>query len=209
MNKTQAIIYLLISLALVSSLISSFIQNSWSAFFLILVVIILSLTPIFLKYKFDIEIGKNMQLSFVAFLFATIFLGEIRNFYDQYPWWDSVLHFWAGFGLTVFGLAILMQIYKQRDLENYPFPSALYAFSFTGMFLGAWEIFEFVADSLQLAENKMQPSLADTMYDLIIGYAAAFIFAVFGYRYLRWREKNMAASAVEEMKLEVKDTEKG
>jgi hypothetical protein len=204
MSKMQLFIYLLFAVSLTTSFLSSFIQGDWSAFFLIVVIVLLGLSPVFLKHRFSIEIGKTMQFGFVTFLFCTIFLGEIRNFYSSYAWWDTVLHFWAGFGLTIFGFAILKEIYRKTDLESYPFPTALYAFSFSGMMLGAWEIFEYTADLLAVAENKMQPSLEDTMVDLIIGYVAAAIFAILGYRYLRWRERNVASKVIEDVDLGAK-----
>lgn len=207
MQRTQIAIYILIGLALLGSLGTALWQGNWSTLFLVAITIVLAMSPLLMRKTFNIEIGRTMQFGFVLFLFSTIFLGEIRNYYSAFVWWDAALHFWAGFGLTVFGFAILLQLYSEHNVTAYPFPTSLYAFSFTGMLLGAWELFEFIADRIRDSVEKMQPSLEDTMYDLLIGYVAALIFSYLGYRYLKQRENNVAAKAIEDMDLDVEDHE--
>ena len=65
------------------------------------------------------------------------------------------------------------------------------------MAAAVWEIYEFLIDMTDLAEGAMQPSNADTMYDLIVALAAAGIVCVFGYRYLKYNEKNLAAEMID------------
>lgn len=177
-------------------------QRSWDTMFMTGLVLVLITIPYILDSKYGIKFSSRFRFGLVLFFFATIFLGEVNHYYDTYHWWDSVLHAVAGFGVTIFGFAVLKSIYSQSQLRSVPFMTSLFAFSFSGMVLGLWEIYEFLADILQIGEGKMQPSSEDTMIDLIVGYVAAAVVCVFGYRHLRNNEKNFVASETEETKLD-------
>jgi hypothetical protein len=59
-----------------------------------------------------------------------------------------------------------------------------------------WEILEFAVD--QLLHTNMQPSASDTMWDLIVGFAGAFISALSGYNYVRSNDKSGMNGIIEE-----------
>lgn len=50
------------------------------------------LLPGMLTKKFKMEIPGKVYYLFVIFLYASIFLGEIRGFYYTIPYWDTILH---------------------------------------------------------------------------------------------------------------------
>lgn len=50
------------------------------------------LLPGMLTKKFKVEIPGKVYYLFVIFLYASIFLGEIRGFYYTIPYWDTILH---------------------------------------------------------------------------------------------------------------------
>ena len=178
------------------------IGQNWSNLFVIFIAITLSLVPLYIRRKFHYRISSKLRVSIVGFLFATLFLGEVNHFYDTYVWWDAVLHFSAGLGLTIFGFVILKEIYSQSELRSTPAMTSFFAFSFTGMMVAVWEIYEYVIDTIGWASGNMQPSNADTMNDLILGLFAALIVCVFGYRYLKFNERNLAADMIEGTKQE-------
>lgn len=200
MNRITTIITGIVGLFLASSLLTALWQQHWNNVFMISLVVALSSIPYVLQKRFNIRVSSRYRTGFILFIFATIFLGEVNHYYEVFPWWDLFLHFIAGGAITIFGFSLLHSIYQQSRVTSVPLLTSVFAFSFSGMLLGVWEVYEFAMDQTGLAGN-MQPSSADTMYDLIVGYAAAFIVCVFGYRYLKFRERNFAATEIEKTKL--------
>ena len=47
-----------------------------------------------------------MYYLYVLFLYAAIFLGEIRNFYYTVPYWDTILHTFSGAMIGCIGFSI-------------------------------------------------------------------------------------------------------
>lgn len=175
--------------------VSAVLDKNWSNLFVIGQAIVFSLIPFFLERYYDIKISRGLKMGIVAFIFATLFLGEINNFYDQFWWWDKLLHFTAGFGLTLIGFALLVQIYAASDLQSTPFLTTLFALCFTAFVAVLWEVFEFGVDPL--TTTIMQPDNADTMWDLIVALIAGSIVGVFGYQYLKKRQRNFAGDVIE------------
>lgn len=194
--KQQKLLNGIIFSILLGSALLALISHNWSNLFVIAQVIGLSLVPVYLYRTFQIRISSKLRLGIILFLFSTMFLGEVNHFYETYKWWDTALHFTAGLGLTVFGFALLRAIYSQSELRSTPAMTSFFAFCFTGTVSILWEIYEFVIDSLDWANNKMQPSNADTMSDLIVALLAATIVCIFGYRYLKYNEKNLTGEMI-------------
>lgn len=195
-KTTNALVYLL----LIGSAGIAVLSQNWSNLFVISIAIILSLVPYILRKKYDIKLSKRLSAGILLFLFSTILLGEVNHFYEKFTWWDTVLHFTAGLGLTVFGFVILHEIYSNSQLRSTPKMTAFFAFCFTGMMAGVWEIFEFSVDTFVKSAN-MQPSNADTMQDLIVALMAAVIVCYFGFRHLKYRERNLTGQMVESTKI--------
>jgi hypothetical protein len=180
-----------------SALLAVWSQN-WSNLFVIVLTLALSLVPLYLHKKFQIRISSKLRLGIVAFLFATLFLGEVNHFYETYYWWDAALHFSAGLGLTIFGFVLLKEVYAKSELRSTPAATSFFALSFTAMAAVVWEIYEFIVDMFNFTSGAMQPSNADTMHDLIIALVAALIVSAFGYRYLKFNEKNVAGKIIDD-----------
>jgi len=195
MNYRKIFNALIFSILIIAG-VSAVLNQTWSNLFIIFLTILLSLVPLYLRNKFDIVLPVALRMSIVLFLFATMFLGEVQSFYEVYSWWDLALHFVAGFGLTIFGFAILKEIYSQSELKSTPAMTSFFALCFTAFVATTWEIYEFAMDSFKITRD-MQPSNIDTMQDLITALIAAIIVCYFGHRYLRFNEKNVVSTMIE------------
>jgi hypothetical protein len=133
----------------------------------------------------------EIQIFSTLFVFATLFLGEVRDFYEKIWWWDLALHGSSGFLLGLLGFLVLYLLNESAVVNFRMRPAflALFAYFFS-IGLGAmWEIFEFAMD--QLAGTTMQkpmfddPSgLTDTMWDLIIDATGAILASGMGWIYI-------------------------
>ena len=149
-------------------------------------VLILTLLPVVLGRAYNIFIPPELEVLAVVFVFAALFLGEVRSYYVRFWWWDVVLHTASGFLLGLLGFLLVYVLNEKEDLEVHMKPSfvALFAFMFA-LGLGAlWEIFEFAMDSL-FGLNMQKSGLVDTMWDLIVDAAGALAIALLGYGYLK------------------------
>ena len=132
--------------------------------------------------------GVRLPRSFLAltavFIFATLFLGEVADFYERYWWWDVVLHF--GSALS-FGLFAFLLIFMLFEGDRYAAPPWAIAFlsACVALSIGAvWEIFEFFMDQT-FGMNMQKSGLVDTMWDLIVDTLGAALGGLTGFAYLK------------------------
>ena len=102
-------------------------EGQWLHAFLVAGVIAATLAPAALK----IEVPPEIQIAVVLFVFATLFLGEVRGYYERFWWWDLALHGTSGLLLGLFGFLIVYMLNRsdQVNLHMRPFFLALFAFS--------------------------------------------------------------------------------
>ena len=149
------------------------------------------LVPAVSRYRFSFEIPSEIEAVTVLFVFATLFLGEVLDYYQLYWWWDMVLHTSSGLLLGILGFMIVYVLNENRhvDLHMRPAFVALFAFFFAIGIGAIWEIFEFAMD--ETFGTDMQPAtpgdpsgLTDTIHDLIVDTIGAAVVSLFGWRYL-------------------------
>ena len=168
------------------------IRGQWMHVFLVAAVMAAILAPELLRRRFSVQIPSEIQLLATAFIFATLFLGEVRDYYERIWWWDLALHTSAGLLLGLLGFLIVYALNESRNVELQMRPSflALFAFTFAQAIGSLWEIFEFAMDQL-FGLNMQKPmlgdpsGLTDTMWDLIVNFLGAATVSMAGWLYLR------------------------
>jgi uncharacterized membrane protein YjdF len=139
-----------------------------------------------------VYIPPQFQLLAIAFIFASLFLGEVGGFYTRFWWWDIVLHTGSGFLLGIIGFLLVHVLNETEKIGVYLKPGfvAFFAFLFSVGTGALWEIFEFGMDSLvgmnmQKGMLGDESGLTDTMFDLMVDTLGALVIAVLGFKYLR------------------------
>ena len=169
----------------------SIYEQQWFNAAVIVGIVLLTAVPMLILRRLEIFIPPEFELLAIAFTFAALFLGESRNYYRAFWWWDLALHTTSGVLLGILGflLVYVLNGIPRLDLHMRPGFVAFFAFCFALAVGVLWEIFEFALD--QLAGTTMQtpflgdPSgLTDTMWDLIVDAVGALSIAVFGYVYM-------------------------
>ena len=164
------------------------LTGQWWTGLLILVIGLVLLAPTLLRDRIPVKIPYEFQLVILIFVFATLFLGEIRSFYYRFWWWDIALHTASGFLLGIFGF-LLIYVLNQNEKVNMsmkPRFIALFAFAFSVAIGVLWEIFEYTMDFV-LGANMQKPmlgdptGLTDTMWDLIVNTIGAAAIAGLGW----------------------------
>lgn len=179
----------------------SIYEQNWAILFVI--VLTLWLTYIHLIFhRYNIIIPQIFQFVLIFFIYASLFLWDINEFYYKFPWWDTALHSFAWLALWFIGFLIPYTFYKVKEFKAPPIMIVLFGFCFAVTLWALWEITEYMMDSfftldMQKARNLgiMDGSfdsrlwVKDTMNDLILDSLGALIASVFGYLYLIWWEK--------------------
>lgn len=102
-------VYLVWAALIISMPVSAW-EGQWSAVFVAMATLALTFLPLVFEDRFHIKIPVGFLAAIVMFIFATLFLGEVGDFYERYWWWDAFLHFGSavGFGLIGFITIFIM-----------------------------------------------------------------------------------------------------
>lgn len=187
MRKPQTIfdwITLILQVIMLTGLVLSALEQQWMNMFLTASVIALSALPAVMERRFNVSTPPEFELLAILFVFASLFLGEVRGYYLRYWWWDAVLHTGSGLLLGLVGFLLVYVLNQTERIELHMKPSfiALFAFVFAMAMGCIWEIFEFGMDSL-LGLNMQKSGLQDTMWDLIVDAFGALVMGIAGYLY--------------------------
>lgn len=150
--------------------------------------------PTMLSRRFQFELPAPLYLMYILFLYAAIFLGEVRSFFYEVRHWDVYLHAFSSMMSGVFGFMVvaLLNRDERTPIHLSPFFVALFAFCFAVAIGAVWEIYEYTLDGLlgmnmqkfTTAEGEVligHAALGDTMKDIIVDCLGALAAAVAGY----------------------------
>ncbi|GJL73406.1 MAG: hypothetical protein NMNS01_26050 [Nitrosomonas sp.] len=167
-------------------------DQQWLTAVVTIGIIIVTLVPFFLSKFFRVFIPPEFVLLAIAFVFASLFLGEIRGYYSRFWWWDIALHSCSGILLGIIGFLLVHVLNETKNIGVHMKPGfvAFFAFLFAVGIGALWEIFEFIMDSFfgmnMQKEMLGDPSgLTDTMWDLIVDTLGALVIALLGYSYIK------------------------
>ena len=182
---------------LVLEVIAALITARWTAAFVAAGTLGLSMTPLFLASRLHIRLPPSIVAVAVLFVFATLFLGEVFDFYERLWWWDIALH---GFSAVGFGIAGFLFVFILFEGDRYaapPWAMGLLAASI-GIMIGVlWEVFEFTMDQT-FGMNMQKSGLADTMGDLIVDVVGAGFGGSMGALYLRGQTLGSISALMDE-----------
>lgn len=178
-----------LQLTLLLGLAVELYETQWMNAALVLGILIVTLLPRLLARGLELSVPPQLELMAIGFVFASVFLGETRDFYGRFWWWDSLLHATSGglLGALGFLLVYVLNETPRIELRMRPRFLAFFAFCFAVSIGAAWEIFEFGVDRL-FGTTMQKPTagdpsgLTDTMEDLIVDAIGAAVVVFLGYR---------------------------
>ena len=187
-NSLHHRLSLALQLILLIGIALAVVNRQWLAAAATAGILVVTLLPFLLGGRLNVFIPPELEALAILFVFSSLFLGNVRGFYERFWWWDLVLHAASGFLLGIFGFLLVYVLNEKEEIELHmkPLFVALFAFMFSVGLGAIWEIFEFAMDMAFRVE--MQPGLTDTMADLIVDAVGAGVIAVLGYGYLQTTE---------------------
>lgn len=193
-----------LQLALLLGLAVELYEMQWMNAALVFGILVVTFLPRLLARGLELAVPPQMELLAIGFVFASVFLGETRDFYGRFWWWDLLLHATSGGLLGALGFLLVYVLNETPRVELHMRPRflAFFAFCFAVAIGTAWEIFEFGVD--RLFETTMQkptandPSgLTDTMEDLIVDAIGAGVVVVLGYRSAKRGADSLTARVID------------
>lgn len=185
-SKFYKIFVNIFRLLLLSAIIGNIITENWLNLFISLLTLLLTYLPSLIAERNHIYIPASLQLINLIFIFASLYLGELQEYYIKFWWWDSMLHAISGIILGFLGF-LLVYLLNQEEKVNVtlsPLSIAIFSFTFAVTVGVIWEIFEFTMDST-LGLNMQKSGLVDTMWDLIVDSLGALTASIIGYFYVK------------------------
>lgn len=153
-----------------------------------------------------LKISSALSCAIILFIFAAEFLGEIKDFYYLFSWWDVMLHTMSGVILGMIGFMLVYSLNASdvAKVQLSPFFICFFAFCFALAAGAVWEIFEFSGDrifgmnmqkymppygttELVSGQWRYDAGLVDTMKDIICDALSALATSVAGYITLKAR----------------------
>ncbi|NNE89867.1 MAG: hypothetical protein HKN27_17500 [Silicimonas sp.] len=163
------------------------LSGHWSNVFVIVTAFFLTLLPTVFSDRFQIQFPMAFLAAISLFVFATLFLGEVFDFYNRFWWWDILLHGISAIGFGIIGFLFIFFLFEGDRYAAPPWALALIAFVFALSIGTLWEIFEFGMDQI-FGLNMQKSGLSDTMTDLMVDGLGAFTGAISGFFWLKGRQ---------------------
>ena len=141
-------VYFVLRLAVVLILIAQFLNRNYENVLLCVLTLILFTLPSLFERQLHIDLPDTLEIIILLFIFAAEILGEIRDYYITFPYWDTMLHTINGFLCAAIGFALVDILNRQErvSLHLSPFYMAVVAFCFSMTVGVVWEFFEFSMD---------------------------------------------------------------
>ena len=190
-------VFFIMQAAMLLGFAGAIYERQWLNAFTIIAIMIVMFVPSMIERRLRVHIPPVFAISALVFVFAALFLGEVRDYFAIYWWWDVALHATSSFllGIVEFLLVYVLNETDRVELRMRPAFVALFAFCFA-MTIGVfWEIFEFAMDSI-FGTNMQKPmlgdpsGLTDTMWDLIVNSTGALIVSVLGWLHMANRRES-------------------
>lgn len=160
--------YFLLRLAVIAVMVLQFFNKEYYDVFLCGLTLVLFLIPSFVEKRLHIDVPNVLEVIILLFIFAAEILGEIREYYLIYPFWDTILHTLNGFLMAAIGIAMVDILNRSEKFKVRLSPAfvALVAFCFSMTIGVLWEFFEYGMDTflhLDMQKDTVLHSVTSVM----------------------------------------------
>lgn len=169
-NRALAAVYIVLRALVVLVMVAQFFNGNFENVFLCVLTLVLFFIPSFIERTVRIDVPDTLEVIILLFIFAAEILGEIRAYYIQYPYWDTMLHTLNGFLCAAIGFS-LVDILNRSDRFTFslsPVYLAVVAFCFSMTVGVLWEFFEWAMDSffhLDMQKDTVVNAIGTVMLD--------------------------------------------
>lgn len=183
-DRIELAIAFALQIAIAVVTVGAAIETQWLVAFSGLAVLTLTLTPAIIERQLRVKLPVEFTLITCVFLYASFALGEVRDFYDRFWWWDLMLHGVSAIVMGLIGFLAIYVFYMTHRVRVRPIYVAIITLALAISVGTLWEILEFVADRA-FGTNMQKSGLVDTMTDLVTDMVGGVVAATTGYYYVQ------------------------
>lgn len=183
MPSKSAILTATIRLLLAIEAVLAATQANFPAIFVSLAALALTFLAPTLASRVGLRLPPSFLAAIALFILATLYLGELHDFYGRLWWWDLALHFGSAMGFGILGFLLIFMLFEGDRYAAPPRAIGVLSFCVAVMVGTLWEVFEYFMDTA-FGFNMMKSGLPDTMGDLIVNALGAALAAVAGVVYV-------------------------
>lgn len=153
----------------------------------------LTFLPQLVASRVRLRLPNSFLAAIAIFVLASIYLGELHDFYDRLWWWDLALHGSSAIGIGILGFLLIFMLFEGDRYAAPPWAIGMLSFC-VAMTVGVlWEVFEFAMDEL-FGFNMQKTGLDDTMSDFIVNTIGATLGGLAGAAYQRGRASGLGTA---------------
>jgi uncharacterized membrane protein YjdF len=194
-NKMYLVFSMALRITVLIALVGALLGGKWMVAFTCVMALVLTFLPAIASRNMKIFLPVEFELTVVIFIYLTVFLGEVHNYYTRFWWWDLLLHGCSGIVLGFVGFLILFVLYEEGKVKARPGTIAFFSVCFALAMGTMWEIFEYTMDTM-FGFNMQRSGLVDTMSDLIVDLIGALVTSAFGYLYLKGEKSRLFENSI-------------
>lgn len=163
-------VYVVLRVLVIWVMVAQFFNGNFENVFLCVLTLLLFMVPSFLERTIRIEVPNTLEVIILLFIFSAEILGEIRAYYIQFPYWDTMLHTLNGFLCAAIGFSLIDILNRNErfSVSMSPLYLAVVAFCFSMTIGVLWEFFEFAMDqlfALDMQKDTIVHSVGSVMLD--------------------------------------------
>lgn len=147
-HRSSFIVFTVLRLSVILVMIRQIFNGNYESVFLCLLTLLHLVGPSIAQITLRVELPSTLEIIILLFVYAAEILGEIRQFYEVFPHWDTILHTLNGFLAAAIGFSLVELLNRNQKLvfQLSPFFTALVALCFSMTVGIVWEFCEFMMD---------------------------------------------------------------
>ena len=154
-KRSSVVVFVILRAIILGCAVMQVIHGDFHSAFMCLFALVMLMMPIFVQKKLKIALPNTLEIIIFLFIFAAQILGEIYNFYGNFPHWDTMLHTMNGFLCAGVGFALVDLLNSNsKSLKLTPLYISLAAFCFSMTVGVCWEFFEYSMDRFFLKDMQ-------------------------------------------------------
>lgn len=149
-------VYVILRFIVIVLLVANLMERDYESAYICVLSLVSFMLPAFVQRRFRVYIPSLMETVILLFIFCAEILGELQNYYGQYPYWDTMLHTVNGFICAAFGFSLIdiLTRNRQEKFRLSPLYVSLVAFCFSMTVGVLWEFFEYGMDVIFLTDMQ-------------------------------------------------------
>lgn len=168
-HKSSFMVYFVLRLLVIAVMILQIFNRNYENVFLCVLTLLLLVIPSLVQVTMKVELPTTLEIIILVFIFAAEILGEIREFYIVFPFWDTLLHTLNGFLAAAIGFSLvdLLNRSERMVFKLSPLFTAIVAFCFSMTIGVVWEFFEFGMDQI-LGFDMQKDTVVNTIRTVML-----------------------------------------